>query len=340
MAAKPFVSAVICCYNYGRYVGQAIDSALAQKYPADRYEVIVVDDGSTDDTPEVVARYGDRIRSIRQENAGVLAATSAGIAAARGEFIAPLDADDRWLPTAVPTLAAALRRDPQAALVQGDLRVVDDSDRVVHGSYRELAALIDGPCSIRGQLVNRCRVNTNAMMFRRELVLPHLPFETPCPYQDWWIALVLSRAGRFIAVPDVLALYRNHASNFVLGTTASGGVRRELPFRRWMLCRPDELAEASPVELQQALLTFDYQVGVLARGGVAELEELVPVDAARLRAADAALQAASDALDAARVQDAAAALAGAAAHNPFADAPRELLSQLVSLTTDAQLAAA
>src|SRR5688500_14867542 len=94
----PFVSCLITTYNYGRYVGEALDSVLAQDYPADRREIIVVDDGSTDDTPQVLARYADRVKIIRQANAGVCAATERGLSETRGELIATLDADDVWLP--------------------------------------------------------------------------------------------------------------------------------------------------------------------------------------------------------------------------------------------------
>lgn len=90
------VSVIIPTYNYARYLGEAIDSALGQTLAP--LEVIVVDDGSTDDTPELLAAYGDRIRVLRQKNAGVAVARNSGIAAARGEYVAFLDADDTWLP--------------------------------------------------------------------------------------------------------------------------------------------------------------------------------------------------------------------------------------------------
>lgn len=88
------VSAVIPTYNYGRYVCDAVDSALAQTYP--NMEVIVVDDGSVDDTRQRLEPYGDRIRYIYQDNRGLSAARNAGIRAARGEWVALLDADDVW----------------------------------------------------------------------------------------------------------------------------------------------------------------------------------------------------------------------------------------------------
>jgi len=90
------VSVVIPTYNRARFVTRAVESVLAQTY-AD-YEIIVVDDGSTDDTKEALRPYESRIRSLCQENAGVSAARNTGISAARGEWIAFLDSDDEWLP--------------------------------------------------------------------------------------------------------------------------------------------------------------------------------------------------------------------------------------------------
>jgi len=93
---RPGISVVMPAYNYARFLPEAIDSALAQNYP--NLEIIVVDDGSTDDTAQVVARYGSRVRYIHQPNAGLPAARNTGIHAATHPFVAFLDADDVWLP--------------------------------------------------------------------------------------------------------------------------------------------------------------------------------------------------------------------------------------------------
>lgn len=90
------VSVVIPAYNAGEYLGRAIDSVLAQTQPA--AEIIVVDDGSADNTADVAQGYGERIRFIQQENAGASVARNTGIEAAASEWIAFLDADDEWLP--------------------------------------------------------------------------------------------------------------------------------------------------------------------------------------------------------------------------------------------------
>ncbi len=109
------VSVVIPTYNYVRFVGEAIESALAQTWAT--REVIVVDDGSTDETPALLASYGSRIQVIRKPNGGLSSARNAGIRAARGECIALLDADDIFLPAKLERQALYLRQHPEAGAI-------------------------------------------------------------------------------------------------------------------------------------------------------------------------------------------------------------------------------
>ena len=96
MTQYPFVSIVINNYNYGKYLDEAITSALDQEYEA--YEVIVVDDGSTDESRDIIASYGSRLRMIAKENGGQASAFNAGFAASTGDIVCFLDADDTFLP--------------------------------------------------------------------------------------------------------------------------------------------------------------------------------------------------------------------------------------------------
>lgn len=117
------VSVVIPTYNRSRLVCGALDSVLRQTYPA--VEVIVVDDGSTDDTAERLAAYGERIRVLRQPNAGVCAARNNGIGVAGGAFIAFLDSDDEWLPWKLSAQIAAFHQYPALQLTYTDAMVID-----------------------------------------------------------------------------------------------------------------------------------------------------------------------------------------------------------------------
>ncbi len=108
MITEPLVSAIIPTYNRAHIICEAVDSVLTQTYP--NIEVIVVDDGSKDDTLVRLQQYGDRIRVVSQANAGPAAARNRGIAAARGDLIAFLDSDDIWLPIKIERQVALMRR--------------------------------------------------------------------------------------------------------------------------------------------------------------------------------------------------------------------------------------
>ncbi len=113
--SSPLVSVVIPTYNYAHFVCEAVESALAQTYPA--VEVIVVDDGSTDDTRARLAAYGTRIRYVHQKNQGLSAARNTGIREARGPFVAFLDSDDQFHPRKLEHQMAEFARRPELGLV-------------------------------------------------------------------------------------------------------------------------------------------------------------------------------------------------------------------------------
>ena len=111
------ITALIDTYNQGRYVEEAIESVLAQDVAPGEMEVLVVDDGSTDDTAARVAKFGERVRYIQKENGGQASALNAGFAEARGEIIALLDADDLWLPGKVRRVLEEFEQHPEAGMV-------------------------------------------------------------------------------------------------------------------------------------------------------------------------------------------------------------------------------
>lgn len=117
------VSVVIPAYNYGRFIGEAIRSVLEQTHPPS--EIIVVDDGSTDETAAVVGAFGDAVRYNRQDNAGVCAARNRGVSESTGELVAFLDADDTWEPTNLEKQIAAFASDEEIGLVHCAMREFD-----------------------------------------------------------------------------------------------------------------------------------------------------------------------------------------------------------------------
>src|ERR671910_2706788 len=119
------VSVVIPCYNQADFLGEAIESVLSQSYQA--FEVIVVDDGSTDDTKEVASAYAledSRVRLVRQQNRGLAGARNRGLAESRGEYVVFLDSDDRLLGEALEVGVRELESHPECAFVAGRCRFI------------------------------------------------------------------------------------------------------------------------------------------------------------------------------------------------------------------------
>lgn len=140
MTRTPSVSAIVSAYNSARYVGEAIASALRQTVPP--LEVVVVDDGSTDDTAAVVAGIGGPVRFLRQPHAGAGPARNLGVREARGEYVAFLDADDLWTPDKLRVQIAALAEHPGVAMVFGHVEEFHSEE--LTASERSRIRLRDG----------------------------------------------------------------------------------------------------------------------------------------------------------------------------------------------------
>src|SRR5450755_820624 len=132
-AVTPRVSVIVPAYNAAVYLPHAIDSVLAQTFVD--WEIVVVDDGSTDHTQSVVESYrpalADKLQYIHQSNHGLPAARNTGIKAARGEFIALLDADDVWLPQRLERGVQVLDSDPEIGLVHARVARIDTKGMVI-----------------------------------------------------------------------------------------------------------------------------------------------------------------------------------------------------------------
>jgi glycosyltransferase involved in cell wall biosynthesis len=123
MTAAPLVSVVVPTYNRAHLLPETLESIFAQTYP--ELEVIVVDDGSQDDTAGAIARFCDRIAYLRQENRGLAAARTAGQRRARGEYVAWLDSDDLWNPEKIALQVAFMRQRPDHVVVASDFSAFD-----------------------------------------------------------------------------------------------------------------------------------------------------------------------------------------------------------------------
>jgi glycosyltransferase involved in cell wall biosynthesis len=187
----PEISAIIPAYNAGRFINRTIDSILAQTFKD--YELIVVDDGSTDNTAEIVKSYGSKVKYIYQPNAGDGPARNTGIKAAAGKWLAFLDHDDEWLPEKLDTQMKLLSADPDLRWC-GTNRYQSDGQRcaVVSDEHKIDKAL--GNCDyfenyFRAITEGGCQVITSTLMIRRDVFSKVGVFDgywKRCADQDMW----------------------------------------------------------------------------------------------------------------------------------------------------------
>ena len=205
MSAAPRVSVVVPCYNAERYLAAALDSALSQEGVA--VEVLVADDGSTDGTAAVLAQYGDRVRVLQQHHRGPSAARNACLRVARGEYLALLDADDRYRPGKLARQAAVLDGRPDVGLVSTGWVVVDADGRPLprQGRSREQG-------DVRRRLLVGNLAHPVAVMMRRAQVLEAGGFDESLQVnEDWDLFIRLAlRGARWACIDEPLCEYRVH----------------------------------------------------------------------------------------------------------------------------------
>lgn len=208
--ARPVFSVVIDNYNYGRFIGEAIDSILAQDVPAASVETIVVDDGSTDDSREVVGRYGDKVRLIAQKNGGQSAAFATGFAAATGEFVCPLDSDDYWAKDKLSSVAEAFKK-PGIGIVQHYQRDVDAVGRPLNNPLPAWPERYTVHDFLDGRFVNAA---TSSLAFRKvvlDKLLP-VPKDVFYLYDDYLLDHGLLECD-IACIPRILGFHRIHGAN-------------------------------------------------------------------------------------------------------------------------------
>jgi glycosyltransferase involved in cell wall biosynthesis len=271
------VTALITAYNCERFIGEAVDSALAQDYDGP-LEVLVIDDGSTDGTAAKLAkRPGARV--IHQPNAGYVAATERGVDAADGELIALLDGDDAWPHDKLSKQVQALG---DAGFVYGDMTVIDADGHVIDDSWlgdakppRTLADWLQGNAA-----------TSSSILLRTELARRWCPLPRGLVFVDWYFAVRAALESEVVYLPEPRTRYRFHGENMSLG---SGGpklteqLRAALAFQRHFLRASDD----PQLEVQRVAGTpFTRLVAVTAGDRQLAREELELSRPVRALAAD------------------------------------------------------
>lgn len=306
----PTVSVAIAAYNYEQYVGEAIESVLAQGYPSELLEVVVVDDGSTDGTASVVRDYAERhrdvVRLVQQPNSGPEAAVSRAMRETTGEVLAFLDADDAWMPGKLIDQVAVLMDRPEVGLVFGDMACVGgdgeplDRPLILHAMpqlKRRAAAQV-----LAGNVAS-----TSAIIARRSVISPMPP---GIPIADWWFTLKAAFETEIAWITRPVVRYRVHGGGRSAGRQGLAGPPKLGPFHRDVqfklgAMRILDLDRFTPAELIKIWEGAEHSAtDILQNSGThfAQLTPLVECDPARagelLAQADAARLGADHALEA------------------------------------------
>lgn len=211
----PRVSVVIPTYNCAKFLGRTIDSALRQTYRD--FEIIVVDDGSTDDTQALVAAYEESVRYVYQTNQGASAARNAALSRASGEFIAYLDADDLWRPDKLIRQVEFLDAHSTCGFVHTEVSVIDEQDTVLHTCFNQdtKRPIPQGQCV--KDLLLRSHIQTLTVVERRTAFDDAGKFDPRLPIaQDYlhWIGVGLQGYGVGY-LPEPLGQYRWRAGSLM-----------------------------------------------------------------------------------------------------------------------------
>jgi len=265
-ASKPKVSVIIPTYNYGHFLGEAIRSVLGQTLQD--WELIVVDDGSTDNTREVVAAFADpRIHYIHQQNRGNPAARNAALRVVSGEYVAFLDADDVWFPEKLEKQVAKLDRlPPTVGLVYSDVYLFNNEDGTIIRSF------LQGRRPPQGRILRELLgpdgwfISDTGSLIRREVFQRvGLYDESLWWYEDWEMWVRIAAAYEVAALDEPLARCRRHSAN--LSKAPEGMYRHgEAARRKVMAGYPLSRQERRALEHNRAHHEYLYGMDQLRLG--------------------------------------------------------------------------
>jgi glycosyltransferase involved in cell wall biosynthesis len=227
--AMPRVSVLVNTYNHERFIAQALSSVADQDFPSTEIETIVVDDGSTDATPEIVRRFLPNVQYIRKSNGGQVSALHEGVAHSSGDIIAFLDGDDWWTKDKISTVVGFFNKYPSIAAVGHGFYEADEQGLV------RRAVVLDSEYHLSFETATAARFaasvrtfgGTSKLAVRRQALNRALPIPTELPFFDNFLFFQAIAISGAMLLPQALCYYRLH-----LGNLYASDVRNEDRLRR------------------------------------------------------------------------------------------------------------
>lgn len=229
--AKIFASVLIDTYNHERFIEQAIVSVLEQDFPAADREILVVDDGSTDGTPDIVKKFAPQVRLLRKQNGGQASAFNAGIPECRGEIVAFLDGDDWWASGKLRRVSSIFAAEPRVGLVgHGIIETFPDGTMRTAAPEKNERLQLVSMAAARVFRLRKSYLGTSRMTLRTELARQLLPVpESIVIEADEYLFTLAAVTREIIILQEALTHYHIHGGNLYLahGNTVIGLRRKQ-----------------------------------------------------------------------------------------------------------------
>jgi len=215
----PEISVIIPTYNNGRFINSALESIFRQTYPEKKIEIIVVDDGSTDNTPEVLEEFREKIIYVRQENNGIASARNTGMSMAKGEIITFLDSDDMWYEERVQRVVERFNERYDTGMVYHPVEVIDSDGTTIYDNFYKAFGYKEGlhGCVTNEILSGWIFCGGSSFAFKREIIDKIYPVPEDIRRGiDYYMTAVSSCHATVEYIPAILGKYRMHGSNLTM----------------------------------------------------------------------------------------------------------------------------
>jgi glycosyltransferase involved in cell wall biosynthesis len=229
------ISVIVPTYNYGHFIKDALESLFRQIYPEELVEIIVVDDGSTDDTRGTLKEYMDKIIYVYQENKGIASARNLGMSLAKHEVITFLDSDDIWHEGRLQKIVDKFNEKQDAGMVYHPVEVINEAGSIIHKNFYKTFGYKEG---LSGWITNKILSGQifcggSSFAFRKSIIDRIYPVPDDIRRGvDYYISVISSFYAQVGYISDILSKYRVHNSNLTLFSKELAMVNRDLAYMR------------------------------------------------------------------------------------------------------------
>lgn len=215
----PKVSVIVSTFNNMSFIRNSLESLLRQEYPKDRMEIIVVDDGSTDGTGDILKEYAEKVTYIYQDNRGIASVRNMGMSIAKGEIITFLDSDDEWREDRIQKVVEKFIDMPNIGIVYHPVELINERGQVIHKNFYKAFGYKEGLSGWIANDIIRGRIfcGGSSFAYRKKIIDKAFPIpENIKRGVDFYYTVISSCYAKAEYIPDLLGRYRLHSGNITM----------------------------------------------------------------------------------------------------------------------------